>query len=114
MLLFRKSVRLLRLFIWENRTLLLKRYICILEKLQKQEISRSRDLKVYTYITAETWEIEFNSISDLTWLGAGAQGAVFRGQLRNDYIAVKKVREQKETEIKHLRKLNHPNIVKFM
>ncbi|KAF4524846.1 hypothetical protein B566_EDAN014697 [Ephemera danica] len=63
---------------------------------------------------AEQWEIEFNCISDLTWLGAGAQGAVFRGQLRNELVAVKKVREQKETEIKHLRKLNHPNIVKFM
>ena len=34
--------------------------------------------------------------------------------LNNEKVAVKKVREQRETEIRHLRKLNHPNIVKFM
>ncbi|XP_075230073.1 mitogen-activated protein kinase kinase kinase 13 wallenda isoform X2 [Lycorma delicatula] len=62
---------------------------------------------------ADDWEIPFESISDLKWLGSGAQGAVFSGKLRNEVVAVKKVREQKETDIKHLRKLNHPNIVQF-
>jgi len=49
----------------------------------------------------------------LQWLGSGAQGAVFSGKLKNEIVAVKKVREQKETDIRHLRKLNHPNIVQF-
>ncbi|KAI5734468.1 hypothetical protein M8J77_006838 [Diaphorina citri] len=61
----------------------------------------------------DEWEIPFESISDLQWLGSGAQGAVFSGKLRSEIVAVKKVREQKETDIRHLRKLNHPNIVKF-
>ncbi|XP_058466561.1 mitogen-activated protein kinase kinase kinase 9 isoform X2 [Malaya genurostris] len=61
----------------------------------------------------DDWEIPFESITDLVWLGSGAQGAVFRGQLRNELVAVKKVRDVKETDIKHLRKLDHENIVKF-
>ena len=28
-------------------------------------------------------------------------------------VAVKKVKEERETDIRHLRKLNHPNIVQF-
>lgn len=52
-------------------------------------------------------------ISDIEWLGSGAQGAVFSGKLYNDIVAVKKVKDVRETDIKHLRKLNHENIVKF-
>lgn len=62
---------------------------------------------------ADDWEIPFEWISDLQWLGSGAQGAVFKGKLKNEIVAVKKVREQKETDIRHLRKLNHRNIVQF-
>lgn len=61
----------------------------------------------------DNWEIPFEAISSLEWLGSGAQGAVFRGRLNNEWVAVKKVRESKETDISNLRKLNHPNIVKF-
>ncbi|XP_043220100.1 mitogen-activated protein kinase kinase kinase 13-A-like [Amphibalanus amphitrite] len=75
---------------------------------------------VWTIISAkkamaapENWEVPFEHISDLQWLGSGAQGAVFRGSLRGETVAVKKVREHKETDIRHLRRLNHPNIVQF-
>lgn len=61
----------------------------------------------------EDWEIPFENITDLVWIGGGAQGAVFRGMLRGELVAVKKVRDVKETDIKHLRKLDHENIVKF-
>ncbi|RXG53950.1 Mitogen-activated protein kinase kinase kinase 12 [Armadillidium vulgare] len=61
----------------------------------------------------DDWEIPFEAVSNLEWLGSGAQGAVFRGRLKNELVAVKKVRDKKETDIGHLRKLNHPNIVKF-
>jgi mitogen-activated protein kinase kinase kinase 13 len=61
----------------------------------------------------ETWEIPFELISDIEWLGSGAQGAVFSGKLFNEVVAVKKVKDVRETDIKHLRKLNHDNIVKF-
>ncbi|XP_055841234.1 mitogen-activated protein kinase kinase kinase 13 isoform X1 [Episyrphus balteatus] len=62
---------------------------------------------------SEDWEIPFEAITDLEWLGSGAQGAVFSGKLKNEIVAVKKVRDVKETDIKHLRKLDHENIIKF-
>uniref|UniRef100_A0A087XWR7 Mitogen-activated protein kinase kinase kinase 12 n=1 Tax=Poecilia formosa TaxID=48698 RepID=A0A087XWR7_POEFO len=61
----------------------------------------------------ESWEVPFEEISDLQWVGSGAQGAVFLGKLHGEEVAVKKVRDIKETEIKHLRKLKHPNIITF-
>ena len=61
----------------------------------------------------DDWEIPFENIRDLEWLGSGAQGAVFMGRMNNELVAVKKVKESYETDIKHLRKLNHPNIVAF-
>lgn len=61
----------------------------------------------------DSWEIPFEIITDLEWLGSGAQGAVFSGKLNNEIVAVKKVRDLKETDIRHLRKLNHENIVQF-
>lgn len=62
---------------------------------------------------AEMWEVPFEEISELQWLGSGAQGAVFLGKFHTEEVAIKKVREQKETDIKHLRKLKHPNIISF-
>ncbi|EHB12523.1 Mitogen-activated protein kinase kinase kinase 13 [Heterocephalus glaber] len=64
-------------------------------------------------IPGDTWEVPFEEISELQWLGSGAQGAVFLGKFRAEEVAIKKVREQNETDIKHLRKLKHPNIIAF-
>nr|XP_057911494.1 mitogen-activated protein kinase kinase kinase 12-like isoform X2 [Doryrhamphus excisus] len=61
----------------------------------------------------DAWEVPFEEISDLQWVGSGAQGAVFLGKLHGQEVAVKKVRNIKETDIKHLRKLKHPNIITF-
>ncbi|CAI9727390.1 mitogen-activated protein kinase kinase kinase 13-like isoform X1 [Octopus vulgaris] len=61
----------------------------------------------------DDWETPFENITDLQWLGSGAQGAVFLGKLNSEEVAVKKVRDVKETDIKNLRKLNHPNIISF-
>uniref|UniRef100_A0A4W3J850 Mitogen-activated protein kinase kinase kinase n=1 Tax=Callorhinchus milii TaxID=7868 RepID=A0A4W3J850_CALMI len=61
----------------------------------------------------DSWEVPFEEISELQWLGSGAQGAVFLGKFRGEDVAIKKVREQKETDIKHLRRLKHPNIIAF-
>jgi len=71
------------------------------------------ELTLNSFPVIDEWEIPFESISDLQWLGSGAQGAVFRGTLKGELVAVKKVREQKETDIKNLRKLNHQNVVQF-
>ncbi|KAG5867706.1 hypothetical protein JTB14_019123 [Gonioctena quinquepunctata] len=61
----------------------------------------------------DDWEIPFEQITDLKFLGSGGQGAVFSGMLNNAQVAVKKVPDLKDTDIRNLRKLNHPNIVKF-
>jgi mitogen-activated protein kinase kinase kinase 13 len=68
---------------------------------------------VFFLSSEDEWEIPFESISDLQWLGSGAQGAVFLGRLGGELVAVKKVRDKRETDIRHLRKLNHPNIIAF-
>uniref|UniRef100_A0A1L8DKN5 Mitogen-activated protein kinase kinase kinase dlk-1 n=1 Tax=Nyssomyia neivai TaxID=330878 RepID=A0A1L8DKN5_9DIPT len=61
----------------------------------------------------EEWEIPFEDISNLEFLGSGAQGSVFCGEWRNELVAVKKVHDILDTDIKHLRKLDHENIIKF-
>lgn len=67
----------------------------------------------FACLCLDTWEVPFEEISELQWLGSGAQGAVFLGKFRAEEVAIKKVRDQNETDIKHLRKLKHPNIIAF-
>ncbi|XP_075679832.1 uncharacterized protein LOC113795690 [Dermatophagoides pteronyssinus] len=58
-------------------------------------------------------EIPYENLKDMQFLGSGAQGSVYVATLNQELVAVKKMREKCETEIKHLRKLNHKNIVAF-
>lgn len=74
-------------------------------KTPQAEIKKSDD---------DEWEIPFETISELEWVGSGMQGAVFRGQLEGRTVAVKKVKDMKEIEIKHLRHLRHKNIIEFL
>jgi serine/threonine protein kinase len=62
----------------------------------------------------DDWEIPFDSVHDLKWISSGAQGVVFCGYLNDRLVAVKKVREKVETEVKHLKKLKHPNIIRLL
>uniref|UniRef100_A0A1I7XCD6 Protein kinase domain-containing protein n=1 Tax=Heterorhabditis bacteriophora TaxID=37862 RepID=A0A1I7XCD6_HETBA len=62
----------------------------------------------------DNWEIPFETITGLQWLGGGSQGAVFSGILNGKTVAIKKVKLKEETDIKHLRHLEHPNIIQFM
>lgn len=68
---------------------------------------------VLCLLSTDLWEVPFEEILDLQWVGSGAQGAVFLGRFHGEEVAVKKVRDLKETDIKHLRKLKHPNIITF-
>ncbi|CAB3410857.1 unnamed protein product [Caenorhabditis bovis] len=61
----------------------------------------------------DDWEVPFDAINELQWLGQGSQGAVFRGEFKGKMVAIKKVNEIKEIEIKHLRHLSHKNIIDF-
>ncbi|XP_077997800.1 mitogen-activated protein kinase kinase kinase 13-like [Glandiceps talaboti] len=62
-------------------------------------------------LAQDDWEIPFEDICGLQWLGSGAQGAVFLGGYKGQQVAVKKVKDKGETEVRHLRKLSHPNLV---
>ena len=61
----------------------------------------------------DAWEIPLDSIKGLEFLSSGAQGRVFLGSLGSETVAVKEVKEKKDTDIHHLRKLNHANVVLF-
>uniref|UniRef100_A0A8C9FBV5 Protein kinase domain-containing protein n=1 Tax=Pavo cristatus TaxID=9049 RepID=A0A8C9FBV5_PAVCR len=43
-------------------------------------------------VPADPWEVPFEEILDLQWVGSGAQGAVFLGRFHGEEVAVKKVR----------------------
>ena len=55
----------------------------------------------------------FEELKNLQWLGSGAQGCVFKGTFKSEEVAIKKVKSKEEANIKHLKRLNHPNLVKF-
>ncbi|CAG4977785.1 unnamed protein product [Colias eurytheme] len=61
----------------------------------------------------ENWEVPIEKITDLFYLGSGAQGVVFGAHLDGEKVAVKQLRTKHETNIRHLLKLNHENIVRF-
>lgn len=62
----------------------------------------------------DEWEIPFADIRELDFIGSGSQGAVFVGEYLREKVAVKKVKNVSYCEeARHLRKLRHPNIVKF-
>jgi mitogen-activated protein kinase kinase kinase 13 len=58
-------------------------------------------------------EIPFEDLKDLQWVGSGAQGCVFKGTLNGELVAIKKVKSKEEANIRHLKRLNNPNLVKF-
>uniref|UniRef100_A0A0P5XEN5 Putative Mitogen-activated protein kinase kinase kinase n=1 Tax=Daphnia magna TaxID=35525 RepID=A0A0P5XEN5_9CRUS len=72
---------------------------------------------VFWNFTAKTnkdeWEIPFESLRDLEWLASGAQGVVYKARMRNEVVAVKKVKDKAEANIRDIRQLHHPNIIHF-
>jgi mitogen-activated protein kinase kinase kinase 13 len=64
--------------------------------------------------TIDDWQIPIDSImKDLRLIGTGIEGSVYLGKLGGQNVACKRVKSEEETNIKHLRKLNHPNVIKF-
>ena len=62
----------------------------------------------------DDWIIPIDKImKDLTLIGTGIEGSVYLGKLGGQNVACKRVKTEEETNIKHLRKLNHCNVVKF-
>lgn len=61
------------------------------------------------------WEVKFEDIEELKWLGSGAHGCVFMGNHNGETVAVKKLKELKMTlkEMKALKGFSHPNIIEF-
>lgn len=67
----------------------------------------------FSVLAEDEWDVPFEAITEMVYLGAGAQGVVFSGTFRGEMVAVKKLRDKSETNFKHLRRLNHENIVRF-
>lgn len=63
----------------------------------------------------DDWEIPFERIRmcHTDFKRCGSQGDVFYGKLSNNPVAVKRVKDISLTKIRHLRELNHKNIIKF-
>ena len=61
----------------------------------------------------DEFEIPFEDLKDLEFIDSGGQGAVYRAAHQGILVAVKKVKNPKEIEIKHLLKLKHENIIEF-
>lgn len=72
----------------------------------------SRRKKV-TPKTREEFEIRFEDLKNLEFVDSGGQGAVYKAEYQGRIVAVKKVKDPKEIELKHLLKLKHENIVEF-
>ena len=42
----------------------------------------------------DEFDIPFDELKDLQWIGNGAQGCVFKGHFRNEEVAIKKVKSK--------------------
>jgi len=62
------------------------------------------------------FDISFEEIEEIKFLGSGASGCVFLGMFRGEKVAVKKFRDVEATRIETqmLSRLSHPNIVRFL
>ena len=62
----------------------------------------------------DDWSINIDDIIvDLETIGTGNEGCVYRCKLRGQNFACKRVKSEEHTRIKHLKKLNHTNVMKF-
>jgi mitogen-activated protein kinase kinase kinase 13 len=78
-----------------------------------ENIKYTRDTNALTK-TTDDWQIPIDSImNDLVFIGTGIEGAVYLGKLGGQDVACKRVKSEEETNIKHLKKLNHINVIKF-
>lgn len=81
-----------------------------------ENIKYHRDSVVSSTLSkpVDDWDIPIERImNDFQLIGNGNEGTVFRCKLDGHDVACKRVKTLEETNIKHLRKLNHVNIVKF-
>ena len=62
----------------------------------------------------DEWIVPFNLIRKLEFISSGAEGFVYKGILNRRQIAIKRVKDKRETEIAHLKKLKHNNIIRFI
>ncbi|KAI5642079.1 protein tyrosine kinase domain-containing protein [Phthorimaea operculella] len=63
-------------------------------------------------------EIDYNEIQELSVVGKGAFGVVWKGLWRNTYVAVKHINSEAEKrefaiEVRQLSRVSHPNIVRL-
>ena len=90
----------------------LKPFFSVVNKIG-ENIKYTKDASTSTK-PVDDWLIPIDSIvNDLVLIGTGIEGSVYLGKLGAQNIACKRVKTEDETNIKHLRKLNHINVIKF-
>ncbi|UJR13381.1 hypothetical protein I4U23_000397 [Adineta vaga] len=80
-----------------------------------ENMKYTKDMTISTLTRPSVdWEIPIDHImNDLQLIGRGIEGSVFHGKLNGQDVACKRVKNKEETNIKHLKKLNHVNVIKF-
>ena len=74
----------------------------------------TRDPNSISNKSIDDWEIPIEKINNhLELIGVGSEGSVFRGRLNGQDVACKCVKSKEHTNIKHLKKLNHENVIRF-
>lgn len=78
-------------------------------------INKLREITRQSEEKSEDWEIPFERllIYHNEFQRCGSQGDVFYGRMSNIPVAIKRVKDISLTKIRHLRELNHKNIIKF-
>ena len=63
----------------------------------------------------DNWEISIDARRNkLERIGSGVEGIVYRGQLNGQAVACKCVKTREHTNVKHLSRLKHDNIIRFI
>ncbi|CAF1055426.1 unnamed protein product [Adineta steineri] len=91
----------------------LRPFISVVNKIG-ENIKYTKDPNSTLQKINDGWQIPIDSImNDLVLIGSGMEGSVYLGKLNGQNVACKRVKTEDETNIKHLRKLNHNNVIKF-
>lgn len=63
--------------------------------------------------TEMKWEFSIQDVKIGKYLASGGEGKVHEAKFQGELVAVKIVKKAEQTDIEHLRRLCHPNVIRF-